>query len=130
LFRERFNRPALRLADGVLAAIERHTWQGNVRELRNALERAAALAVNDTIDYKAVLGRVVEATAATTNPFHTQPRRTINEPFVDSTLEELERAHILRVLATTGDNRDRAAAILGISTRTLYRKLREYGDEE
>jgi DNA-binding NtrC family response regulator len=43
-----------------------------------------------------------------------------------STLYELERQHILRVLSEAGGNRERAAAILGISARTLYRKLREY----
>jgi DNA-binding NtrC family response regulator len=42
------------------------------------------------------------------------------------TLYELERQHILRVLSEAGNNRERAAAILGISARTLYRKLREY----
>jgi DNA-binding NtrC family response regulator len=42
------------------------------------------------------------------------------------TLDELEREHILRVLNESNGNRERAAAILGISTRTLYRKLREY----
>ena len=44
------------------------------------------------------------------------------------TLDQLERQHILRVLEEHGGNRERAAAILGISARTLYRKLREYGD--
>ena len=42
------------------------------------------------------------------------------------TLEQLERQHILRVLEEANGNRERAAAILGISARTLYRKLREY----
>jgi DNA-binding NtrC family response regulator len=42
------------------------------------------------------------------------------------TLEELEREHILRVLKESAGNRERGAAILGISSRTLYRKLREY----
>ena len=45
------------------------------------------------------------------------------------TLAELERQHILRALDETGGNRERAAAILGISSRTLYRKLREYETE-
>ena len=45
---------------------------------------------------------------------------------VPKTLEELEREHILRVLNDSDGNRERAAAILGISSRTLYRKLREY----
>jgi len=43
-----------------------------------------------------------------------------------TTLEALEREHILRVLNQSEGNRERAAAILGISSRTLYRKLREY----
>ena len=43
-----------------------------------------------------------------------------------TTLGQLERQHILRVLEDSGGNRERAAAILGISARTLYRKLREY----
>ena len=42
------------------------------------------------------------------------------------TLDQLERQHILRVLEEQGGNRERAAAVLGISARTLYRKLREY----
>ena len=46
---------------------------------------------------------------------------------IAATLEDLEREHILRVLAESEGNRERAAAILGISSRTLYRKLREYG---
>jgi DNA-binding NtrC family response regulator len=45
---------------------------------------------------------------------------------VPLTLEELEREHILRVLNESDGNRERTAAILGISSRTLYRKLREY----
>lgn len=129
LFRERFDRPGLRLADEALAAIEFHPWAGNVRELRNALERAAALAANDTIDFKAVLGRVApQDVAANANTTATHEPAAAEETSAVSTLEELERAHILRVLANASDNRDRAAAILGISTRTLYRKLREYGE--
>ena len=48
------------------------------------------------------------------------------QPTAPTTLEELERRHILAVLEQTGGNRERAAALLGISARTLYRKLREY----
>jgi DNA-binding NtrC family response regulator len=51
---------------------------------------------------------------------------TLNAQSPPSTLDALERQHILRVLDETGGNRERAAAILGISARTLYRKLREY----
>ncbi len=55
-----------------------------------------------------------------------QQSANASPPQPPSTLDELERQHILRVLNETGGNRERVAAILGISARTLYRKLREY----
>jgi transcriptional regulator with PAS, ATPase and Fis domain len=121
-FRERFNRPALNLSTEARAALSDYDWPGNVRELRNALERACALAAADTLEATHVLGERARASSAdpssTTSP---------NDPRTPTpTLEELERRHILRVLEEAGGNRERAAAILGISARTLYRKLREY----
>ncbi|MDQ3917349.1 MAG: sigma-54 dependent transcriptional regulator [Acidobacteriota bacterium] len=117
VFRERFNRPALDLSEEARRRLSAYDWPGNVRELRNAVERAAALAQGDTIEADQVLppapaqapeGKPAEAGAAPV------------------TLDELERRHIIRVLEEAGGNRERAAAILGISARTLYRKLREY----
>lgn len=122
IFRARFHRPALRLADGALERLTARAWRGNVRELRNALERSAALAATDTID-------VAPPPVAAIAPAHlklTSDAASLTAPEIVQTLEELERAHILRVLVDASGNRDRAAAILGISSRTLYRKLREY----
>lgn len=123
LYRERFNRPTLTLSAGGRRRMNEYAWPGNVRELRNAMERAAALTSSDTIEAEQILSlspahdsqdefaRNAESDAAQTSP---------------ATLEELERQHILRVLKEANGNRERAAAILGISARTLYRKLREY----
>ena len=120
LYRQRFNRPALALSAEARRRLENHAWPGNVRELRNCLERAAALATSDTIEPEQVLPKTTGATPA-------QPAADTQAASQSVlTLEELERQHILRVLAETGGNRERAAAILGISARTLYRKLREY----
>ncbi len=119
LFRERFNRPALDLSDEARARLFSYDWPGNVRELRNALERAAALASagSDTIEADQLLPAFTSQSAgADTNSSDSAPL----------TLDQLERQHILRVLEEAGGNRERAAAILGISARTLYRKLREY----
>ncbi|HEX6623755.1 MAG TPA: sigma-54 dependent transcriptional regulator [Pyrinomonadaceae bacterium] len=123
-FRERFNRPALELSADARAALEAYDWPGNVRELRNALERASALASADTLEAEHVLGDKARASAADPSSAHTTdgPQPSAHTP----TLEELERRHILRVLEESSGNRERAAAILGISARTLYRKLREY----
>ena len=86
-----------------------------MRELRNYLERAAAISPADTIDADQIPELSPDADIEVAMP-EPVPRR----------LEELEREHILNVLRQSEGNRERAAAILGISSRTLYRKLREY----
>ena len=119
LFRERFNRPALDLSADARQRLNVYDWPGNVRELRNALERAAALTNSDTIEADQLL------------PSHTSQTvegATATSDLAPLTLDQLERQHILRVLDEHSGNRERAAAVLGISARTLYRKLREYGD--
>ena len=110
---------------------------GNVRELRNTLHRATALATKDELD----LTLMLPAATRTTTPPPTNttvitpdasPVSPASSPLppvsLDTalTLGELERQHILRVLDEANHNRERAAGILGISARTLYRKLREY----
>jgi DNA-binding NtrC family response regulator len=120
LYRQRFNRPKLDVSSEARERLQEYSWPGNVRELRNFLERAAAISTDDIIDTTQIpfprpsqsAGTVGAAAAAT----QAAPK----------TLDELEREHILRVLKTSDGNRERAAAILGISSRTLYRKIREY----
>ena len=97
-----------------------YLWPGNVRELRNCLERAAALSSDDLIEATLVLPMLSQTRTAA--PETRAPQA--GEP--PQTLEELERQHILRVLDGAGGNRERTSAILGISMRTLYRKLKEY----
>jgi DNA-binding NtrC family response regulator len=119
VFRERFNRPALDLSAEARARLASYDWPGNVRELRNALERATALAAADLVE----ADQLLPPDAA--SPGDAQTPAPDAAPI---TLEQLERQHILRVLEQAGGNRERAAAVLGISARTLYRKLREYED--
>ncbi len=121
LFRERFNRPALALSDESRRRLAEYDWPGNVRELRNALERAAALATSDTIEAAQLLPALPALAAG--SDAGPAPQAANGAPV---TLEQLERQHILRVLEEQSGNRERAAAVLGISARTLYRKLREY----
>ena len=120
LYRQRFNRPGLALSREARQRLESYSWPGNVRELRNCLERAAALSTTDTIEVEQLMlsdeGARIEGEESASSSSSEQ----------SSTLYDLERQHILRVLAETNGNRERAAAILGISARTLYRKLREY----
>jgi DNA-binding NtrC family response regulator len=123
LFRERFNRPALDLSPEARARLDAYDWPGNVRELRNALERAAALAASDLIEADHLLPQAAPRVPGPLSPLSSSSSARPDAP---ATLEELERRHILSVLEQTGGNRERAAALLGISARTLYRKLREY----
>ena len=124
LFRQRFKRPALSLSTEAYQRLETFSWPGNIRELRNCLERAAALSTSDTIEVEQLMlvGDADQASGAVQK----SQLEVSDSQSPPMTLDELERRHIMRVLSEAGGNRERAAAILGISARTLYRKLREY----
>jgi DNA-binding NtrC family response regulator len=124
IYRQRFNRPDLNISTETRRRLQDYAWPGNVRELRNCLERAAAISVSDIIDESQMSFLATQPTSIQPDSF--ESRATDGLP---KTLEQLEREHILRVLEETDGNRERAAAILGISSRTLYRKLREYETE-
>jgi transcriptional regulator with PAS, ATPase and Fis domain len=124
IYRQRFNRPKLDLSAEARHRLESFDWPGNVRELRNCLERAAAISLSDTIE----AGQIpfLNAERGTSGTDNSTPDAAAPPQTLPLTLEELEREHILGVLNESNGNRERAAAILGISSRTLYRKLREY----
>jgi two-component system response regulator PilR (NtrC family)/two-component system response regulator HydG len=91
-----------------------HPWEGNVRELQNVIESTALLAVKDYISDGEITVQIEKSSGVRKAP-----------PFYadDLTLEEVERQHISRILAKTGGNRLQAAQILGISRRSLHRKI-------
>lgn len=113
--------PERRLDPGALAKLTRHTWRGNVRELENCLHRAVLLARGPTIDAEAI---VLEPSGA-------RPERSgpVDARLVGRTIADVERELILDTLRHTAGNRTHAAAILGISIRTLRNKLRQFLDE-
>jgi DNA-binding NtrC family response regulator len=115
--RVRFNRPNLDLSENAIRQIKNHEWHGNIRELRNTLERSAALSPTHLIEE--IYGLEMQNFAVEKSEKFIEP-----EPL---TLAELEKRHILRVLKETDGHREKAAVILGITSRTLYRKLNEYG---
>ena len=123
VYRQRFNRPELDLSAAARRRLVDYAWPGNVRELRNCLERAAALSTGEVIEADQILGSGVTSQGS---EVESKSRPLAGPQSPAATLEDLEREHILRVLAESEGNRERAAAILGISSRTLYRKLREY----
>ncbi|MBS1856729.1 MAG: sigma-54-dependent Fis family transcriptional regulator [Acidobacteria bacterium] len=114
---ERFG-SARTISPAALEALRQHPWPGNVRELLHAMEAAMVVCEGEEI-LPAHLSLPVRAAAGA-------PTESAALP----TLDELERAHIRRVLEATGGHRGNAARILGISERNLYRKLHELGMPE
>jgi two-component system response regulator FlrC len=102
------------------------TWRGNVRELGNALERAAILADGDAIDAEHLWLDDSSAGAAKPTAAASSSSSTSGSGAVRP-LAELEREAVLHALEVVGGNRRRAAELLGIGERTLYDKLKKYG---
>jgi DNA-binding NtrC family response regulator len=105
------------LAERTVEALARHDWPGNIRELLHVVE--SALVVSEGAE---VLPEHLPAPVRA--PRSAAGSEAATETLV--TLEQLERAHIERVLRATDRHRGNAARILGISERNLYRKLRDY----
>jgi DNA-binding NtrC family response regulator len=121
------------LAPAAIEALRNFDWSGNVRQLRNCLERAMLLADNGLITIRDLPPEVAYASdrpsisvsygvpqSAPVNGFH-NPAPT--------NLRDVERQQILGALEKTGWHRGKTAELLGISPSTLYRRLREYGLE-
>jgi len=112
-YRRQLGRGPVRLSAEAARLVQQYHWPGNVRELKNAIERAC------------VLGSGEEVTAADLG----LPPLQAEQPAAPRTrsLAEVEREHILRVLAEVGGNKSKACQILGIGRATLYAKLRSFG---
>src|SRR5579872_847298 len=112
-------------ADAV-AALETHNWPGNIRELRNVVTKAAVLTRSDVIRASdLILSPGLRPKLADPVPINGTPMNGNNA----ANLDRLEKTAILETLARTNGHQQRAAEILGISRRTLSRKLKLYGME-
>jgi len=97
----------------------RHSWSGNVRELRNVIERAVVLGTGPTIGVEDLSLSPISIDAG-------KAGASVEVAFQPMTLEEVEKAHILATLAHIGGNKSKAAQLLGIERSTLDRKLKRY----
>jgi DNA-binding NtrC family response regulator len=115
-----------------LEALKRHAWPGNIRELRNVMERAVVLSAGATIQPEQLLLHPKRSPHDPPAP-HRETARTAVEPKegeplrLRDAMEAHERARIVRALDECHGNQTRAAELLGISRRTLVERLRTYG---
>ena len=119
-FRDQYGKDGLDFAKDVIDELKTRPWQGNVRELRNIIERGVLLAPGDEIRLEDLFfDEVVDAPGQTSG----RPGVDLGETF---NLQEVEREVIRRALLRTEGNRTHAARLLGISVRTLRNKIAEY----
>jgi DNA-binding NtrC family response regulator len=100
-----------------------HTWPGNIRELRNVLERATIMSEKDLISRTNLPDEFGKVTAKGPNDLS-----SIKFP-IGTTVDAMERELILQTLHATGNNKTRAAELLAVSLKTLHNKLKEYNGE-
>jgi DNA-binding NtrC family response regulator len=117
LFAERYGKRLRAISDRALELLRHHAWVGNVRELRNVVERAVIVATDDTLRAE----HLPEELRGEDTSHADGPQGTM------LTLAELEARHIARVLAHTDGQIGAAAELLGIHRNTLTRKMKEYG---
>jgi two-component system response regulator HydG len=111
-----------RISPQAMALLTAYPWPGNARELRNVMERAAALAIADEIRIEDLPARILESGQTAVIVSEAAKRQV--------PLRDVERSYIQEVLRQTGGNKSRAAEILGLDRKTLYRKLEEYGRDD
>jgi two-component system NtrC family response regulator len=109
-FAKKVNRPALNMNEKLLGLLEAHNWKGNVRELKNVIERLVILADHDVLNPDQLPNEFFVA-APKTNAYD---------------LQTVEKQHIKKILMHTKGNKTETARLLNIGLTTLYRKIEEY----
>ncbi len=109
-FAQKVNRPKLKMDAKLIGILENHNWKGNVRELKNVMERLVILANGDVLDSNQL------------------PSEFFTDELAPNTfdLQSMEKKHIQKVLLHTKGNKTETARLLNIGLTTLYRKIEEY----
>jgi DNA-binding NtrC family response regulator len=113
-FNKKFNKCFKGISRKAQILLANHTWEGNVRELQNVIESATILTTKDYISDQEISKQIHKSAGFVKSPI------SYGE---DLSLEEVERQHIANILKKHGGNKVKSAAILGLSRRSLYRKI-------
>ncbi len=115
-FNAEMNKRASGVSEPALRVMMNHSWAGNVRELENVIQRAVTLSQQETILPEDLPSSMLEP----------REENLIEKSLKENlTLDQLEKEYIRRTLIQTGGNKSRAAEILGLDRKTLYRKIQE-----
>jgi DNA-binding protein Fis len=118
---QRHNRTARLISTEAMEALLGYNWPGNIRELRNVIERAVVICEAEQIESRHLASHLKQQEASASTDVVTIP--------VGTPLDEVERRMILSTLSRTDYNKTRAADVLGISLKTLHNKLKAYRQE-
>lgn len=111
-YRDKLQKKDMKPAEDFISSLKAYSFPGNIRELKNIIERAAIICSDDELTIKDLPDEIFE------NP---------NGPVDAESLKEIEKQHILKIYSQNSFNKTLTAEKLGIGSVTLYRKLKEYG---
>src|SRR5580700_8321262 len=120
---EKHGRKVAGVSEAVLNAFQNYSWPGNVREMRNTLERAIIVCDGAIVETKHLPPGFGQSSLRSSAEDSDTVRLGVG-----TTVEEAEKLLILKTLEATNNNKTRAAEILAISLKTLHNKLKEYGN--
>ena len=121
-FSSKLNKEKKSLSVEAKYAMMRYDWPGNIRELQNTIERVVALSKNEVIQVEDLLLPVEEFAGASVVMMESDKRKS----FIVTTLAEQEKIAIVDALNKYGGNQTKVSQVLGISTTTLWRKIKKY----
>lgn len=113
-YRRKINKSVNSIAPDAMDILQQHDWKGNIRELKNTIERAVILEDSNTLTIDSL-------------PIDIQHRKADTNGLSAFHLASVEKLHIQKVLNHTKGNKTEAARLMGIGLATLYRKIEEYG---
>lgn len=116
-FARKTNRTIIKIEDDFIEALKMYPWPGNIRELKNVIERAVILCSENGILDSTLLPYEIQ---------HAVPATQHHHPLSAFSIASVEKLHILKVLNHTKGNKTEAARLLEIGLATLYRKIEEY----
>ncbi|HEX5107849.1 MAG TPA: sigma-54 dependent transcriptional regulator [Vicinamibacterales bacterium] len=126
-FAQRFAKPLVGLTSAAERRLADAPWEGNIRQLRNVLERACILAEGEFVDETELSDIMLQHSLPVTRSAAAQGAAAVAPAARTAPLVEIEREHIVRTLEQVRGNKAVAARLLGISRRAFYRQLERHG---